>query len=42
MIKGLRVIKGLKHSAVGYDELHAQHIKSSSSVIIQPLLHIYI
>ena len=36
----LEVIKGLKHSAVGYDELDAQHIKSSSSIIIQPLLHI--
>ena len=36
----LEVIKGLKHSAVGYDELGAQHIKSSSSIIIQPLLHI--
>ena len=34
------MIKGLKHSAVGYDELDAQHIKSSSSIIIQPLLHI--
>ena len=36
----LEVIKGLKHRAVGYDELGAQHIKSSSSAIIQPLLHI--
>ena len=36
----LEVIKDLKHSAVGYDELEAQHIKSSSSIIIQPLLHI--
>ena len=36
----LEVIKGLKHSAVGYDELDAQHIKSSSPIIIQPLLHI--
>ena len=36
----LEVMKGLKHSAVGYDELEAQHMKSSSSIIIQPLLHI--
>ena len=36
----LQVIKCLKHSAVGYDELDAQHIKSSSSIISQPLLHI--
>ena len=38
--KLLQVIKCLKHSAVGYDELDAQHIKSSSSIILQPLLHI--
>ena len=36
----LQVIKGLQHSAVGYDELDPQHNKSSSSIIIQPLLHI--
>ena len=36
----LQVIKCLKHSAVGYDELDAQHIKSSSSIILQPLLHV--
>ena len=36
----LQVIKGLNHITVGYDELDAQHIKSSSSIIIQPLLHI--
>ena len=36
----LQVIKGLKHIAVGYDELVPQHIKSSSSIKIQPLLHI--
>ena len=36
----LQVIKCLKHSAVGYDELDAQHIKSSSSIILQPLSHI--
>ena len=36
----LQVIKCLKHSAVGYDEMDAQHIKSSSSIILQPLLHI--
>ena len=34
------MIEGLKHSTVGYHELDAQHIKSSSSIIIQPLLHI--
>ena len=36
----LQVIEGLKHIAVGYDELVPQHIKSSSSIKIQPLLHI--
>ena len=36
----LQVIKCLKHSTVGYDELDAQHIKSSSSIISQPLLYI--
>ena len=30
----LQVIKCLKHSAVRYDELDAQHIKSSSSIIL--------
>ena len=37
----LQVIRCLKHSAVqGYNELDAQHIKSSSSIILLPLLHI--
>ena len=35
----LQVIKGLKRSAIGYDELDSQHSKSSSSIIIQLHLH---